>query len=227
MRRDIRSLALRALLSCLLALPVGVCAQQAPSDEELKALEQQIEKKETEQAEAKKRAEAKKKAETEARSREEAAKAAELEKKKQEEAAAKQAAEERRKQEEEKRKAEETQNNADIKKSRESGTPIQGEWYSTDDQGNILFVDAKNGKVRGIYRNILYSGEIEGDFHNNTLTGYWSQTISRQSCADKRNGNQYWGRLVFTFDAAFKEFTGKWGYCDAEASQPWNGLRVK
>ncbi|HTT08624.1 MAG TPA: hypothetical protein VMH34_07520 [Gammaproteobacteria bacterium] len=94
------------LLACPVALPVYVMAQ-APTDEELKALEQQIEKKEAEQAEAKKKAEAeaKKKAEAERKKKEEEAaqqRAAEEEKKKQEEASKQAAEEAQRKAEEEK-----------------------------------------------------------------------------------------------------------------------------
>ena len=70
----LRNLFLSILLACPVALPVYVMAQ-APTDEELKALEQQIEKKEAEQAEAKKKAEAeaKKKAEAERKKKEEEA----------------------------------------------------------------------------------------------------------------------------------------------------------
>lgn len=76
------------LLPWLLAMPMCLNAQ-APTDEELKALEQQIEKQEAKQAEAKKKAEAeaKRKAEEAAQQR-----TAEEQKKKEEEAA-KQAAE--------------------------------------------------------------------------------------------------------------------------------------
>ena len=84
----LRNLSVGILLPCLLAAPVFLTAQ-APTDEELKALEQQIEKKEAEQAEAKKKAEAETKRKVEAERKqkeEEAAKAAEEQKKKLEEA---------------------------------------------------------------------------------------------------------------------------------------------
>ena len=69
MTYKLRNFLTSLLLPWLLTLSVGVYAQQAPSDEEIKALEQQIEKKEAEQAQAKKTAEteAKRKAEEEAK----------------------------------------------------------------------------------------------------------------------------------------------------------------
>ena len=104
MTHNIRNILICVVMPWLLAMPVYLTAQ-APTDDELKALEQQIEKKEAEQAETKKKAEAeaKKKAEAERKQKEEEAaqqRAAE-EQKKQEEAAAKQAAEEEKKKQEE------------------------------------------------------------------------------------------------------------------------------
>ena len=76
----LRNIFVGVLLPCLLAAPVYSTAQ-APTDEELKALEQQIEKKEAEQADAKKKAEAERKQKEDA-----AQQAAEEQKKKLEEA---------------------------------------------------------------------------------------------------------------------------------------------
>ena len=126
MTRTFHNLSMSILLPCLAALPVHVVAQ-APTDEELKALEQQIEKKETEQAEAKKKteAEAKKKAEAERKKKEEEAAqqhTAEEEKKKQEEAS-KQAAEEaqRRAEEEKQRQQLELQQRVEFDKEMRDG----------------------------------------------------------------------------------------------------------
>ena len=97
MTRTVRNIFIGAVMPWLLAAPVYTTAQ-APSDEEIRALEQQIEKKETEQAEAKKKAEAEKK-----QVEEEASKQAAEERRKQEEEAAKQAEETKKKEEQDKR----------------------------------------------------------------------------------------------------------------------------
>ena len=99
-----RNTVIAALVQCLLVLPTNSHAQQVPSDEELKALEQQIEKKEAKQTEEKNRsaAEAKERAEATRRLKEEQAM---KEKRKQEEEAEKRAAAEaQRKAEEEKQR---------------------------------------------------------------------------------------------------------------------------
>ena len=87
MTHKLRNFLTSLLLPWLLTMSICVYAQ-APTDEELKALEQQIEKKEAEQAEAKKRAdaEAKHKAEEEAKKAELEKQRAEEEKRKTEEA---------------------------------------------------------------------------------------------------------------------------------------------
>ena len=154
---NIRNILISIVMPWLLAAPVYLAAQ-APSDEELKALEQQIEKKEAEQAEAKKKAEAeaKKKAEAERKQKEEEAaqQRATEEQKKQEEEAAKQAAEEEKKNQEYmgKQTSEEVQKEIDvINKS----VPYKGGGWT-----GLLLMDVTQDKIDSTGMNQLHGALV-------------------------------------------------------------------
>jgi hypothetical protein len=81
--------------------------------------------------------------------------------------------------------------------------------YSTDFNKMTLYQDGN--KITGTYE--YAGGKIEGTLNGTTLEGWWYQT----------NGK---GRLRFTFNSDFTEFTGKWSYDNNEPSSGWNGKRT-
>lgn len=194
MTHKVRSTLGSLLLPWLLALPPGVHAQQAPTDEEIKAMQQQIEKKETEQTEAKKKveAEAKRKAEAEAKRKaeeaakqkeEDAAKAAEGERKKQEvEAAKKQANEEaKQKAEAEQRKADEAKKQAEVAKQ------------SSASAGEFVDIPGRNFRM----------GKYDVTF------AQWDACVTAGGCNGYKPEDHGWGRgnrpvINVSFDDAHK-----------------------
>lgn len=68
-------------------------------------------------------------------------------------------------------------------------------------------------------------GRIKGSFDGQTFRGYWAEETSEQPCENERSGTVAWGHIVLTFDPSFEFFHGLWGYCDAEPSMPWTGMR--
>lgn len=164
------------MLPWLLALPPGIHAQQAPTDEEIKAMQQQIEQakqveaKKKAEAEAKRKAEAeaKRKAEEAAKQKEEAAKAAEEERKKQEAETAKKQADEEAKQkaEAEQRKAEEAKKQAEAAKQ---SSALAGE-----------FVDIPGRNFR--------MGKYDVTF------AQWDACVTAGGCNGYKPEDQGWGR---------------------------------
>lgn len=87
-------------------------------------------------------------------------------------------------------------------------TDISGT-YQTD--FNEMRLIQNGNKVTGTYKH--RDGKITGTLENQTLTGWWYQS----------NGK---GRFKFVFNDNFNQFTGKWGYNDAEPSSAWNGKKT-
>jgi hypothetical protein len=89
-----------------------------------------------------------------------------------------------------------------------------GVWQS--DYGEITF-----GLTSSTYTND--SGRMFYEINGNVLSGFWVEGSSAQGCASEMDGSVYWGRIEFTFNDEFTEFTGLWSYCDAEPTAAWNG----
>ena len=60
----------------------------------------------------------------------------------------------------------------------------------------------------------------------NVLSGYWIENGSAQECDSQMDSSAYWGRIEFTFNEDFTEFTGLWSYCNEEPTQTWNGRYI-
>jgi hypothetical protein len=90
-------------------------------------------------------------------------------------------------------------------------------WQS--DYGEITF-----GMTSSTYTND--SGRMFYEINGNVLSGFWVEGSSAQGCGSEMDGSVYWGRIEFTFNDDFTEFTGLWSYCDAEPTQSWNGRFV-
>jgi hypothetical protein len=76
---------------------------------------------------------------------------------------------------------------------------------------NEMTLNQKGSIVTGTYKH--RNGRIQGTLNDRTLTGFWFQD----------NGK---GKMIFEFNSDFTQFTGKWGYNDAEPSAKWNGTRI-
>ena len=101
---------------------------------------------------------------------------------------------------------------------------IQGEWKS--DYGTIKFYENSDEQIAGDYSGFfVIGGTIIGSLEGNKLSGYWFQTNSASECSKKHNGYTHWGHLVFQFQNEYRDFIGKWGYCDDEIVKSWNGQK--
>ena len=78
---------------------------------------------------------------------------------------------------------------------------------------NGFYYDSKTGEMEGI---------IWASYSDNTLTGYWIQSVSQKKCPDKKHGTYYWGRIKFVMNN--NSFAGKWGYCGGLLDRDWNGV---
>ena len=244
---------LKTALSLIISLilTVGyVNNVQAVTDAELEALEKQIEQQEAvekkkNEAEAKGKAEQKRKVEVEAKRKEEEASLAELERQRVE--AKKRAEEERRKKNEDrlvelerqrqeedvKKKASEQQRLLDLEKERIEekhqikGKVVQailGKWET--DFGVLIFYEISDEQIGGNYSGLFVNdGTIIGSFEGDRLSGYWFQNSAAVGCSKEHNGYAYWGHFVYQFQHKYKEFKGKWGYCDDEKTNTWNGMK--
>lgn len=189
------------LLLWLLVLPVNVYAQ-APTDEELEALERQIEQQETEQAEAKKRAEveAKRKAD------EEAKKQIELEKQRAAEEEARRQAEEAERQrlaEEEQRIAAEEAKKLDISGTWK-GTSLSGagaeitSTYTIEQEGNNISGRLVEILLDGGIADTPFDGHIDSD-GNVILYIRFEGTVSTNQLkltSDRNNLNGTWSNTL-------------------------------
>jgi len=89
-----------------------------------------------------------------------------------------------------------------------------------------LALDLERRTVAGFYPD--YRGRIVGALTEDGrgITGEWFQPAGDGPCATARHGTMHWGRLVFTYPdrpVAGDRMTGRWSYCDAAPSRPWNG----
>jgi Na+-transporting NADH:ubiquinone oxidoreductase subunit NqrC len=228
-------------LLCLLILQTSLYAQ-APIEEELKALERQIEQQEAEQAKARSKAaeEAKLKVEEEARhkaERERLRSEEEQKRKLEEEIRGKleekqrlAAEEEKKKEEKARKRAEEEKRLLELEKAEQqkekniTTQAILGKWET--DYGTVVFRGTDNGQIDGKYSYFFSDGRITGSLEGDALSGFWSQNGGLKSCSEARKDTTYWGHLIFQFINDYTEFIGKWGYCDDELNNIWNGKKI-
>ena len=57
-----------------------------------------------------------------------------------------------------------------------------------------------------------------------TWEGYWVDEIAG-SCAEKKDGSTYWGRLTIRFNEAYTEWKGVMDECGIGRKYPWDGFR--
>ena len=228
-----------SLIICLILMTVYLFPAQAVTDAELEALEKQIEQQEAEEkkqakdeekkkaeSEAKRKVEKKRKVEAEAKRREEEAKGkaeearlAEIERQRQEEETNKKTNEQQRLLELEKKRLEEQHQ---IRKKIVQA--ILGKWET--DFGVLIFYEISDEQVGGNYSGLFVNdGTIIGNFEGDRLSGYWFQNSAAIGCSKEHNGYAYWGHFVYQFQHKYREFKGKWGYCDEEISNKWNGKK--
>ncbi|MEM7196010.1 MAG: hypothetical protein AAF402_13755 [Pseudomonadota bacterium] len=69
-------------------------------------------------------------------------------------------------------------------------------------------------------------GRIVGNSSDRTVSGFWVENGSAEKCDSQKDGSFHWGRFEASFNADFTVFSGKWGYCNKPATQPWNGSRA-
>jgi len=241
-----------SLIVCLILMVGYLTSVVAVTDAELEALEKQIEQQEAEQKEQVK-AEANRKAKEEAkRLAELERKAQEKQKRIEEETGAeekrrrlevdrqveierkreKEAEEEQKRQEDERKRLKLAEDKLHEEKHIEEQyqarkkviQAIQGEWKS--DYGTIKFYENSDEQIAGDYSGFfVIGGTIIGALEGNKLSGYWFQTNSASECSKKHNGYTHWGHLVFQFQNEYRDFIGKWGYCDDEVVKSWNGQK--
>jgi hypothetical protein len=104
------------------------------------------------------------------------------------------------------------------------GTPelnIAGRWDEGSAWGSIFFHQSGT-HIRAHYT--THEGTITGRLRGNVLEGYWVQPTSDQRCSTPHDNSFYWGKLIWTFTA--NNFTGTWGYCEAEPQNATQGKRV-
>jgi hypothetical protein len=113
----------------------------------------------------------------------------------------------------------------------QSWPDVAGSWDTTQGVLILSVTDVKDaagtviGKaVKGPYRS--EAGNVAGELQGNTLVGYWHEPHSSVKCPTKRGGTFYWGKISFAFDAAAKEYSGTWGYCDEVPERGWSGRRA-
>ena len=104
--------------------------------------------------------------------------------------------------------------------------PIQaGQWASTYGTGPLRQV---GNTIE--YRYDSQDGRIVDTVYNpstRVLTGYWAEPSAARQCDTSRDGTRYWGRIIWTFAADGKSFSGSWSYCDAEPAAGWSGSLVE
>jgi len=242
------------LLSSLILTVSYLIPVNAVTDAELEALEKQIEQQEAEEkkkteAGAKRKAEQKRKAEIEAEKKrlvelekqrqEKQRRLTELERQRQEEETNKKANEQQRLLELEKKRLEEERKRNALEKEKlfeekrmeeqhqirkKIVQAILGKWET--DFGVLIFYEISDEQVGGNYSGLFVNdGTIIGNFEGNRLSGYWFQNSAAIRCSKEHNGYAYWGHFVYQFQHKYREFKGKWGYCDEEISNKWNGKK--
>lgn len=56
--------------------------------------------------------------------------------------------------------------------------------------------------------------------------GYWVEDYGpNMSCAEKKDGSDVWGRVVFRFNDAYNSSDGDWDTCGEGKKFPWTGYR--
>lgn len=100
--------------------------------------------------------------------------------------------------------------------SQNTSRALTGVWSS--DYGDINWSPTGASYASG-------KGRITGTLDQQIFSGFWVEESSENPCKTERSGTSAWGRIVVTFDAEFEFFHGQWGYCDAEPSMPWTGMR--
>ncbi len=100
---------------------------------------------------------------------------------------------------------------------------IGGVWSTSE--GKMTFPDVSSGSVRAPYT--YDQGRIIGSIAGHVLTGYWVEAGSSQKCKYQKDGSYHWGRVEFTFNADFTEFSGTWGYCEEAFRASWGGSKIE
>ena len=97
--------------------------------------------------------------------------------------------------------------------------------YEAGDAGDLTVEFGPDNTVTGSYTN--YGGKIKGTLKGtDRIDGTWWQTKAASDddkCSKQMNGTSYWGKFTLIEDADHKGFHGKWGNCDEEPSDAWNG----
>jgi len=233
-----------SLIVCLILMVGYLSHVHAVTDAELEALEKQIEQQEAEdkqqfESEEKRKAEQKRKVEAEMEKKRLAEqKRIEEEKRKKEEAKKKAneqqpllELEKRRLEEERKRIALEKEKLLEEKRMEEQhqirkriAQAILGKWQT--DFGTLIFYEISDEQIGGNYSGLFINdGTIIGNFEGDRLSGYWFQNSAARECSKEHNGYAYWGHFVYQFQHKYREFKGKWGYCDEEKTNKWNGKK--
>ncbi len=101
---------------------------------------------------------------------------------------------------------------------------ILGKWQT--DFGVLIFYEISDEQIGGNYSGLFVNdGTIIGNFEGDRLSGYWFQNSAARGCSKEHNGYAYWGHFVYQFQHKYREFKGKWGYCDEEKTNKWNGKK--
>jgi hypothetical protein len=215
--------------------------------------QQESEEKKQAKAEEKKKAEEKRKAEAEKKQlieleqkrieeekrKKEESRPAELEQQRQEEEAKKKANEQQRLLELEKKRLEKEGKRIALEKEKlleekhmeeqhqlrkRIVQAILGKWQT--DFGVLIFYEISDEQIGGNYSGLFVNdGTIIGNLEEDRLSGYWFQNSSARGCSKEHNGYAYWGHFVYQFQHKYREFKGKWGYCDEEKTNKWNGKK--
>jgi hypothetical protein len=96
---------------------------------------------------------------------------------------------------------------------------FSGNWTTTF---GAMHIDQDSNGVRGHYA--TNDGRLRASVEGRALTGYWTESTGKY-CSELRMGTHYWGRIAFRVSRDGSQFSGHWGYCDAEPTSDWEGHR--
>jgi len=101
--------------------------------------------------------------------------------------------------------------------------PAIGEWrYGSG--GRVKKIKITDGtRAKFNYKNgriLFYSIDNQGKWE-----GYWVQDTASYGCGVKKDGSDYWGKVIFQFNDSYTRFKGTWDYCGEGRKEPWNGVR--
>lgn len=102
------------------------------------------------------------------------------------------------------------------------GAGIGGTWKTS--YGQMTFPDVLSGSVEAPYTED--GGRIIGTINGTVLSGHWIENGSAHKCQSPKDGSYYWGRVTYTFNQDFSEFSGTWGYCSNAPTKKWTGRLI-